>query len=147
MQKLFEQIGENSFRIRSVYPPKKVSEAGNAQNKLSASERNKISTEFKKMGLDGNGRFQKKEDGLRAVTDALSKLGFSLDLVTADLIMGDRGSRNFLFRRANAPGQDAFTENPEISNSRIVFTWERLDGPTSQYPDSPNRFEILAYAS
>lgn len=117
-----------------------LTEAG-AVNKLSTGERNKLTAAFAKLKLDGNGRFPKKEHGLQAVSQALSLYGFQLDMVSADLIMGDKGSRNFIFRRANAAGQDPFTEQPEIENSRIVFTWENLGTP-----ENP-KFEILVYAS
>lgn len=115
-----------------------VDEVVGKETKLSNSERNQIGKAFTKLGLDGNGRFVKKEHGLQAITSALSSLGFQLNLVSADMIMGDKGSRNFIFRRANDPGQDPFTEKPEIDNSRIVFTWELLPH---------ERYEILAYAS
>jgi hypothetical protein len=115
-----------------------LDEVGNKPNKISNGERNKIGMVFKKAGLDGNGRFEKKEAGLAAVTTALSSLGFSLDMVTGDMLMGDQGSRNFIYRRKNAEGQDPFTEGPEITNSRIVFNWTLL---------APGKFEILAYAS
>jgi len=117
-------------------------EGPGAINKLSAGERNKISTAFTKVGLDGNGRFEKKEHGLQAVTSALQSLGFQFGMVSGDMIMGDKGMRNFIFRRVNAPGQDPFAESPEISNSRIIFNWESLG-----QPGQPARFEILAYAS
>jgi hypothetical protein len=52
--------------------------------------------------------------------------------------MGDQGSRNFIYRRINQPGQDVFTEQPELKNSRLVFSWQLM---------SPGKFEILAYAS
>ena len=121
---------------------KVLEEGPGAINKLSAGERNKISKAFAKVGLDGNSRFEKKEQGLQAITSALQPLGFQLDMVSGDMIMGDKGSRNFLFRLINIPGQDPFTEPPEISNSRIIFTWENLG-----QPGQPARFEILAYAS
>lgn len=107
-------------------------------NRLSASERRMIGKAFAERGLDGNGRFEKKEGGLGAITDALNSLGFQLDMVSGDLILGDKGTRAFIFRRVNTPGQDPFTQKDEIPNSRIVFNWELL---------SPNKFEILAYAS
>jgi hypothetical protein len=68
-------------------------------------------------------------------------------MVSGDMLMGDKGNRNLSFRRANDPGQDPFTEKPAIVNSRIAFVWDRMDGPTAQNPNSPNKFEILAYAS
>jgi hypothetical protein len=110
--------------------------------KLSNGERNQISKAFAKLGLDGNGRFPKIETGLAAVTDALSSLGFQLDMVSKDMIMGDKGSRMLTYRRVNDPGQDIYTEKPEIQNSRIAFNWENL----SQQDQIP-QFEILAYAS
>lgn len=110
--------------------------------KLSTPERNAISKAFAKVGLDGNQRFEKKELGLRAIQNALASLGFQLDMVSADSIMGDKGSRNFIFRRANDEGQDAFTEKPEIQNSRIVFNWENLNNE-----GQPSRFECIAYVS
>jgi hypothetical protein len=116
-----------------------IKEAGEQKpERVSNSERNQLGKAFAKLGLDGNGRFVKKEYGLGAVTSALNSLGFQLDMVTLDTIMGDKGSRNFTYRRKNDEGQDPFTEKPEIINSRIVFTWELL---------APDKFEILAYAS
>jgi hypothetical protein len=115
--------------------------------KLTNGERNKIGAAFKKLGLDGNGRFEKKERGLAAITSALSSLGFQLDMVSGDIIMGDKGNRALPFRRVNDPGADPFSEKPMIENSRISFSWERMDGPSSQYPNAPSKFEIVAYAS
>ena len=116
-----------------------IEEAGEQKpEKISNGERNKLGKEFAKLGLDGNGRFVKKEYGLRAVTSVLDSLGFQLDMVTLDTIMGDKGSRNFVYRRKNDEGQDPFSEKPEIINSRIVFTWELL---------APDKFEVLVYAS
>lgn len=136
--------GEESVQVQN----RQIKEAGEVKvNRLSNSERRAIGNAFAKVGLDGNGRFEKKEHGLSTINSTLHSLGFQLDMVSADLIMGDKGSRNFSFRRVNDPGADPFTEKPEIENSRIVFSWERLDGPTSQYTNSPSKFEILAYAS
>jgi hypothetical protein len=112
------------------------------ENKLGASERNKISKAFAAAHLDGNGSFQKKEHGLQAITAVLDSLGFKLDMVSSDIIMGDQGSRNLSFRRNNDPGQDPFTEKREIENSRIVFSWYNRS-----QPGNPANFEILAYAS
>lgn len=107
-------------------------------DKISNGERTKMGKEFAKLGLDGNGRFEKKEYGLQAVTNVLQSLGFQLDMVSSDKIMGDKGSCPLPYRRINDPGQDQFSENPEIINSRIVFSWELLEAA---------KFEILVYAS
>lgn len=151
LQKYYNKIGlfNQTVHVPGIgWGGNPLKEAGEVkQNKISNSERNAISKAFAKNGLDGNGRFAKIEAGLAAVTTALATLGFQLDMVSKDLIMGDKGSRMFIYRRVNDPGQDIFTEKDEIQNSRIVFTWERMDGPTHQYPNSPSKFEILAYAS
>jgi len=131
----------------TIAPIKEAGDKPSNPTKLTNSERKKIGAAFTKAGLDGNGRFEKKEHGLSAITDALSSLGFELNMVSGDLIMGDKGQRNLPFRRANDPGADPFTDKPEIENSRIVFVWERMDGPTFQYSNAPSKFEILAYAS
>jgi hypothetical protein len=130
------------IKLRSLIRETVVAEAGAAVDKLSNSERSKISSAFAKAGVDGNGRFEKKEHGIQAVSQALSSLGFQLDMVSGDLIMGEKGSRTLRFRRANAQGQDPFTEQPAIENSYIVFNWENLSGP-----GQPARFEVQCYAS
>lgn len=119
-----------------------ITETSGKEHVLTPKERNILATAFARVGLDGNGRFEKKERGLQAVTGVLQALGFNLDMVSGDIIMGDKGSRMLPFRRVNAPGQDTFTEQPMIENSRIVFTWENL-----ARPEQPARFEILCYAS
>ncbi|HOT88049.1 MAG TPA: hypothetical protein PLC59_00445 [Bacteroidales bacterium] len=112
-------------------------------HKITNNERRDINKKFVNLGLDGNGRFEKKEHGLLAITNALDSLGFILDMVTADRIMGDSGHiDNLTYRRINDPGADPFTEKPEIINSRIVFSWYN-----KSQPGQPTNFEILAYAS
>ena len=109
-------------------------------DRISPKERNLISKEFSKVGLDGNGRFASLSQGLHAITNVLSSFGFNLDMVTGDSILGDNGVRNLFYRRANDEGADPFTEKPEIKNSRISFSWHNFS--TS---GQPPRYEILAY--
>lgn len=139
--KMFERVDGNSFKLATE--AQKLDSESNITN----AERSKMIDAFKRAGLDGNGRFVKKEQGLAATTQILDALGFNLDMVTADSIMGDKGSRQLIFRRKNDAGQDIFTEKPEIQNSRIVFGWTRMDGPTFQYSNAPSKFEIHVYAS
>lgn len=135
------QQGGDDKKLPLVNKP--LSEVGTTKSeKLLGGERTKIGKAFTNAGLDGNGRFESISKGLHAVTNALSTLGFNLDMVSADMIMGDRGNRNLPFRRTNDEGQDIFTEKPMIENSRIAFTWENL-----ATPGKPPRYEILAYAS
>lgn len=120
-----------------------LSEAGEIQlDRISPREKKLMSQAFNKVGLDGNGRFQSVSQGLRAVTDALSSLGFNLDMVTGDMVLGEKGQRQLSFRRTNDPGADPFTEKPMIKNSRIAFVWENLSGE-----GATPRYEILAYPS
>ena len=150
LQQYYNEIGlfDDSVFVNGRWGGTPLKESGEISPlKISNSERKRIGLAFKKAGLDGNGRFEKKEHGLQAITNALSSLGFQLDMVSADTIMGDKGNRNLIFRRANSVGDDPFSEKSEIQNSRISFNWERLDGPTHQYPNSPSKFEVLAYAS
>ena len=136
----------NATKNASIIQGRKLNEAGEVKvDRISNSDRKKIGAAFAKLGLDGNGRFEKKEYGLHAVQRALSDLGFQLDMVVSDMIMGDKGSRNLTFRRVNNPGDDPYTEKPAIKNSSIVFVWENLERPGE--PGTLKRFEVLSYAS
>ena len=121
----FESVGSNKFKLK---------EANSAPDKLVQKERNAISSAFAKAGVDGNGRFTSVGKGLSAVTFALDSVGFNLDMVSGDLVLGDKGSRMLPFRRKSP---DATVELPEIKNSRISFNWEKLG----------DKFEIQCYAS
>ena len=98
--------------------------------------------EFKKLGLDGNKRdFESPAQGLTAISNALSTLGLSLNMVSGGL-NPQKGNMLLPYRRTNDQGQDIFTDKPTIQNSRISFSWENLAGD-----GQPHRYEILAYAS
>jgi hypothetical protein len=129
-------------------PETKVSEdKGKQSSILTAAEKQKINKTLTHIGLDGNGRFEKVSRGLLYITRGLDAVGFSLDMVSGDIIMGDKGSRMLPFRRKAYEGQDVFTENPEIENSRIYITWENLTPPRDNQPTSVGNFEIIAYAT
>ena len=123
-------------------PSPKKSEKKVDESKISPREKKIMSQTFSKMGLDGNKRFESVSKGLHAVTSVLHAMGFNLDMVSGDMIMGQKGQRNLTFRRSNDEGADPFTEKPEIKNSRIAFVWENLSNE-GQTP----RYEILAYPS
>jgi hypothetical protein len=121
----FESVGNHQFKLKEV---------NNAPDKLAQKDRNAISSAFTKSGVDGNGRFTSVGKGISAVASALSSVGFQLDMVSGDLVLGEKGSRMLPFRRKSiTDGQ----EMPEIKNSRIVFNWEKLN----------DNFEIQCYAS
>ena len=109
---------------------------------LKAADRNRIARSLQSSDmLGGNEKVAKLATALSVVTDHLSELGFSLDVVSSDILMGDKGSRQLPFRLANDT-EDPFFEHPRIENSFIIFVWENL-----ARVDEDARFEILAYVS
>lgn len=102
-------------------------------------ERQSISSALIKAGLDGNGRFRSVSQAVGVANQALKTVGFDLDMVSGDMILGEKGGRMLSFRYSNAEGADPFSENPEIENSRVSFNWEDLGRDTG--------FEVVAYAS
>lgn len=131
-----------NWEDNSGEPNPQINEAGVIKpTKLSNSERNKIGLAFKKLGLDGNGRFESPGQGLTAISNALSTIGFALNMVVGGFF-SDAGQKLLPFRRANDQGQDVFTDKPDIENSRIAFSWQNLSGE-----GQPKKYEVLVYAS
>lgn len=106
-------------------------------NKITASERRKLSNAFHKYPeLEGNKKVESLGQGLSVIHMCLDDLGFELDMVTGDMLLGQSGSRNFTYRRKDPTGM-----SKEIENSRIVFTWTNLGDEFNK------RYEIVAYPS
>ena len=89
----------------------------------------------------GNQKVPSKGAGLSEITTILSDLGYSLDMVYADDILGDKGHRLLTFRPLADP-DNLFTEFAEIENVGISFSWENI----AETGETPN-FEIIAYVS
>ena len=111
--------------------------------RISASERNKIS---KQLGaspvLQGNEKVHKPSEGIKYVVQALDRVGFQLDMVTGDILLGDKGQRLLpFFRKSVTPNQ----EGEPIQNSRISFTWEVTSVSSTNSLDK--KFEIIAYVT
>jgi hypothetical protein len=110
------------------------------KNKTTVSERTRIARALMcsdlLRGLDRN---QSKPRALWAIHEALTKCGFVLDMVSADIIMGDKGQRCLSFSR-----QDDLIDGDgvRIENAAICFVWENLAATV----ESP-RWEFLAYVS
>jgi hypothetical protein len=117
---------------------------GSNPNIISAAERRKINNIIhKRPELGGNVKFPQhggKSKAIGILANALKEAGFVLDMVTGDLLLGDKGSRMLTFRREST-NPDPFIEGEEIKNSAIHFNWENLGTQ-----EDPN-FEIVAYAS
>lgn len=111
----------------------------NNETRLPAKERRKIEDAIlASKVLGGNQRVEKKEIGLRELTNVLGSLGYSLDMVSGDDIMGDKNTRLLPFRKENDT-KDPYFEYPAYSDCRISFTWEKLRA------NGKYQFEILAY--
>lgn len=134
-KQIFENIGGNKFKLS-------FNEA-ESDGTLKANERRAINNEITKhKELDGNVKVDSLGKALTVLTNALDKVGYNLDMVTGDILLGDKGSRLLTFRRKST-SPDPFTEGTEIENSRISFNWE----VTSTDDAGLKRYEVVAYAS
>jgi len=134
--KLFENIGGNKFKMS-------FNEA-TSEATLKANERKAINNaihEHKELGgnikVDGIGK------AINILAAALDSVGYTLGMVSGDLILGDKGSRMLSFSRKST-NPDPYIEGQEITNSRISFNWE-VTSKESDY--GPKKYEIVAYAS
>lgn len=87
-------------------------------------------------GLDGNGRFRKQSDALRAALDVIGSNGMEQDeVIHADRLRSDSGriTVDLAFTNPN----DSFSPIP-ISNSMLVLSWHKLES---------GAFEGVAYLS
>ena len=133
--------------------------------RIDASERRKIANELHKYPvLQGNEKVHKPSEALKYITKALNDAGFQLNMVTGDILLGDKGQRLLSFSRAPNPmyvspemaldaGDRSMAgslysgseEGEEITNSRISFAWEVTSvSPTNSLE---KKFEIVAYVT
>jgi hypothetical protein len=111
--------------------------------RINASERNKIATQLRSSPvLQGNEKVHKPSEGIKFIVQALDKVGFQLDMVTGDILLGDKGQRLLPFsRRSVTPNQ----EGEPIQNSRISFSWEVTSvSPTNSLD---KKFEVTSYVT
>jgi hypothetical protein len=114
-------------------------------DKMKPKEKKKMNEEFRKQGLDGNGRFKKIDQGINKINEILSDNGFELDEVTgSDRFQGDKGRQEFHIARKNKKDPHSPVE---IKNSLIVFTWHLLHEKNVTDTVKDKTFEILAYVS
>lgn len=111
--------------------------------RLAPAIKNQFATRAKKVGLDGNGRFESIGKALNFVSKIMEdfvvkgeKVSLQLeDVMSADHFREDSGHRSF--RLAYSNPEDSFSP-VSISNSMLVFTWTLLE---------PDRYEVVAYLS
>lgn len=91
---------------------------------------------LRKVGLDGNGRFNSIGKALSYAFDALSKIGIEPDTtLSAHLFREPSGSRSLDLAFSNT--EDPFSPEP-ITNSVLHFSWTEV---------SKDRYEVVAYLS
>ena len=88
----------------------------------------------------GNKKVFEAKDAITPLSIALQSVGFTLDMVPGDVLMGPAGTRHLTYRRTHT---EAFYEHPTIENSRINLTWEDLGGGDPNIPS----VEIIAYVT
>ena len=111
-------------------------------HKLLPKEKKAIHKKMAEVGLDGNGRFGNPSKAVSVWGGALKDVGFHLDMVHGDLILGDKGHRLLVFRRTGE-NVSPLEEHPEVVNSRISFSWEKLGYDNEGHP----KYEVLCYPS
>lgn len=122
---------------------REVIEEVTSENKLTAQERKSINHAIQKIPeLGGNKKVDGVGKGVSILAKVLDILGFQLDMVSGDLLLGQKGQRLLRFRRKST-GTDPFTEGPAIENSGISFAWENM----TQDQFGTKVIEIVAYAS
>jgi hypothetical protein len=103
--------------------------------KLTPAIRNKIAKDMKKVGLDGNGRFRKPEEGYSKAVDVLSKYGIELDgIPDSHRFKGDKGSVSVDLAWSNK--EDPFS--PVSMNSMLAVSFYKLEN---------DKYEVLAYVT
>ena len=125
-----------------VEEPKKEEKVSNDSPNINKKERIKITNHIHANKiLGGNMKVDSISKGLSEVGDILDSCGFSLDMVTGDMINAPKGNILLPFRRK---GENPFIEGLEIENSRISFSWENLEATPDGY-QFKKRYEIVAY--
>jgi hypothetical protein len=112
--------------------------------KLSSKEKKSISTELAKHPeLSGNKKFNRqggKSEALSIINKALNSCGFELDMVTGDLLLGEKGSRLLRISKSEVESFGRKMPSESVYNSGISFSWENLNSDKF----NPN-IEIIAY--
>ena len=104
--------------------------------KLAPALKHKVHSAFKRLGLDGNGRFESQGKGLAAVCEALGANGIELDdIINSHILHQPSGRTTANIAMVNQ--EDSFSPIP-IDNSMLALSWQEL---------SKDRYEVLAYLS
>jgi hypothetical protein len=109
--------------------------------RINASDRKKISDEMHKYPvLGGNEKVHNPDKAIKYVAKALDDAGFSLDMVTGDILLGDKGQRLLPFSKAPQPDRTRVREPRYITHDMALDAGDRsLEG--SLYDDESNDYE------
>lgn len=112
---------------------------------LTKEERKDINEDFRKAGLDGNGRFKKIDHGLQKIGEILDKYNIEWDeILSSDKFRGDSGKKTLEVARKNK--EDKFSPT-SIKNSLVSFSWHVLHEKNITDMVKDKTYEILAYMS
>lgn len=136
------EVKQESFK--NFFGKKLVSENNSPTPtyKVKDKDKNIIGKALEEAGLDGNGRFGNASKGVAALAKALHSVGFELDMVKGDILLGANGQRNLSYRKYDQ-NTGTFDEHPAVTNSTIAFNWHYQG---KDHNDDP-MFEIQCYAS
>jgi hypothetical protein len=111
-------------------------------DKLDKIEKKNISQKLDKLGMDGNGRFDKVVHALNKIDDFLEEMGLALDWDTVDTYRIDNAETgSYLIDLKRKTRSDYIP----IKNKAIKFTWHLLGNINE--PRYKRKYEILAYVT
>lgn len=111
-------------------------------DKLDKIEKKNISQKLDKLGMDGNGRFDKVVHALNKIDDFLEEMGLALDWDTIDTYRIDNAETgSYLIDLKRKTRSDYIP----IKNKAIKFTWHLLGNINE--PRYKRKYEILAYVT
>lgn len=90
--------------------------------------------------LKGLKKLESFKSTLGMISKALNDVGFELDMVTGDILLGQKGSRLLTFSRSEVEAFGRILPSESVVNSRINFTWENLN--RDQFDP---KYEVIAY--
>ena len=108
-----------------------------ATRKIPKKMRNEIAARLEEEGLDGNGRFDKPDQGYAVAVDILNEFGIEIDEVVSAWRFKERDKGTAQIYLAWTNFADLFS--PEsIHDTMLVLYWYKL---------RPRTYEVVAYLS
>jgi hypothetical protein len=130
---IFDRVAD-SYNDQDAYEPDQYDEAKVEGYRITPQEKKLIAKNLEVFPeLKGLKKLESFKSTLGLISKALDAAGFELDMVTGDILLGEKGTRLLTFSKKGGES---------VGNSRINFTWENLSG------DQFNpRYEVIAYVS